>query len=107
MGITRHMWLRRAGECVRESVQDNGAAVRGVVNDLMYTPACLLPLSLQDNGAGMPHKDIPDMLGRVLSGTKYGVKQVRICLWHSIMPCPSSVILTIYPWHSHHCCAHG
>lgn len=26
---------------------------------------------------GMPHKDIPDLLGRVLSGTKYGVKQTR------------------------------
>ena len=26
---------------------------------------------------GMAHKDIPDMLGRVLSGTKYGVKQTR------------------------------
>lgn len=26
---------------------------------------------------GMSHKDIPDMLGRVLSGTKYGVKQTR------------------------------
>jgi DNA topoisomerase VI subunit B len=25
----------------------------------------------------MPHKDIPNMLGRVLSGTKYGVKQTR------------------------------
>lgn len=25
----------------------------------------------------MAHKDIPDMLGRVLSGTKYGVKQTR------------------------------
>lgn len=32
---------------------------------------------VQDNGAGMPHKDIPNMLGRVLSGTKYGVKQTR------------------------------
>ncbi len=32
---------------------------------------------LQDNGGGMPHKDIPLMLGRVLSGTKYGVKQTR------------------------------
>ena len=31
----------------------------------------------QDNGSGMPHKDIPNMLGRVLSGTKYGVKQTR------------------------------
>lgn len=25
----------------------------------------------------MPHADIPNMLGRVLSGTKYGVKQTR------------------------------
>jgi DNA topoisomerase VI subunit B len=35
------------------------------------------PPQLQDNGAGMPHGDIPDMLGRVLSGTKYGVCQTR------------------------------
>ena len=26
---------------------------------------------------GMPHADIPNLLGRVLSGTKYGVKQTR------------------------------
>ena len=26
---------------------------------------------------GMPYKDIPEMMGRVLSGTKYGVKQTR------------------------------
>ena len=31
----------------------------------------------QDNGTGMPHKDIPNLLGRVLSGTKYGLKQTR------------------------------
>ncbi|MEW5318661.1 MAG: hypothetical protein WDW38_009866 [Sanguina aurantia] len=31
----------------------------------------------KDNGSGMPHADIPNMLGRVLSGTKYGVKQTR------------------------------
>ena len=35
------------------------------------------PPLLQDNGIGMPHKDIPNLLGRVLSGTKYGVKQTR------------------------------
>lgn len=35
------------------------------------------PARPQDNGMGMSHKDIPDMLGRVLSGTKYGVKQTR------------------------------
>lgn len=32
---------------------------------------------MQDNGMGMPHKDIPNLLGRVLSGTKYGVQQTR------------------------------
>ncbi|CAG9461021.1 unnamed protein product [Pedinophyceae sp. YPF-701] len=34
-------------------------------------------VTVRDNGMGMPHKDIPDMLGRVLSGTKYGVRQTR------------------------------
>ncbi|KAK9847694.1 hypothetical protein WJX84_000913 [Apatococcus fuscideae] len=34
-------------------------------------------VTVKDNGMGMPHKDIPDLLGRVLSGTKYGVKQTR------------------------------
>lgn len=31
----------------------------------------------QDNGCGMQHDKIPDMLGRVLSGSKYGVRQTR------------------------------
>ncbi|KAG5398073.1 hypothetical protein IGI04_019887 [Brassica rapa subsp. trilocularis] len=31
----------------------------------------------EDNGKGMPHDDIPNMFGRVLSGTKYGLKQTR------------------------------
>jgi DNA topoisomerase-6 subunit B len=34
-------------------------------------------VTVRDNGAGMAHADIPEMLGRVLSGTKYGVKQTR------------------------------
>jgi len=34
-------------------------------------------VTVQDNGTGMPHDRIPDMLGRVLSGTKYGMKQTR------------------------------
>lgn len=33
-------------------------------------PPFRLP-ALQDNGMGMSHKDIPEMLGRVLSGTKW------------------------------------
>ncbi|KAG2447229.1 hypothetical protein HYH02_007969 [Chlamydomonas schloesseri] len=45
-----------------------GANMRG---NLFYK------VTVKDNGAGMSHKDIPNMLGRVLSGTKYGVKQTR------------------------------
>lgn len=32
---------------------------------------------MQDNGSGMPHAQIPEMLGKVLSGTKYGMQQTR------------------------------
>ena len=34
-------------------------------------------ITVKDNGKGMQHDDIPNMLGRVLSGTKYGVRQTR------------------------------
>jgi DNA topoisomerase-6 subunit B len=34
-------------------------------------------LTCRDNGCGMPHDKVPDMLGRVLSGSKYGVRQTR------------------------------
>ena len=34
-------------------------------------------LSVKDNGCGMAHNAIPDLLGRVLSGSKYGVRQTR------------------------------
>jgi hypothetical protein len=34
-------------------------------------------VTVRDNGKGMSHEDIPNMLGRVLSGTKYGVRQAR------------------------------
>ncbi|GMN26493.1 hypothetical protein TIFTF001_001327 [Ficus carica] len=34
-------------------------------------------VTCKDNGRGMPHEDIPNMFGRVLSGTKYGLKQTR------------------------------
>lgn len=34
-------------------------------------------VTVEDNGVGMNHSDVPDMLGRVLSGTKYGVRQTR------------------------------
>lgn len=32
---------------------------------------------VKDNGSGMSHEHIPDMLGKVLSGTKYSLKQTR------------------------------
>jgi hypothetical protein len=34
-------------------------------------------ISVKDNGCGMAHHAIPDLLGRVLSGSKYGVRQTR------------------------------
>lgn len=34
-------------------------------------------ITVRDNGTGMPHDDVPNMLGRVLAGTKYCVRQSR------------------------------
>eukprot|EP00980_Cylindrotheca_fusiformis_P011233 scaffold2575_cov101-Cylindrotheca_fusiformis.AAC.7 len=34
-------------------------------------------IKVKDNGCGMKHHKIPDLLGRVLSGSKYGVRQTR------------------------------
>lgn len=34
-------------------------------------------LKVKDNGCGMSHDKVPDLLGRVLSGSKYGVRQTR------------------------------
>ncbi|TVU11126.1 hypothetical protein EJB05_44692 [Eragrostis curvula] len=39
--------------------------------------ASFFRVTCKDNGRGMPHDDIPNMLGRVLSGTKYGLRQTR------------------------------
>ncbi|CAM8964552.1 unnamed protein product [Rhodiola kirilowii] len=39
--------------------------------------ASIYKVSCKDNGRGMTHDDIPNMFGRVLSGTKYGLKQTR------------------------------
>ncbi|XAR69882.1 DNA topoisomerase (ATP-hydrolyzing) [Bertholletia excelsa] len=46
-------------------------AIRGRGEASFYRVTC------KDNGKGMPHDDIPNMFGRVLSGTKYGLKQTR------------------------------
>lgn len=34
-------------------------------------------VNVSDNGSGMPHVDVPNMMGRVLAGTKYCVQQAR------------------------------
>ncbi len=34
-------------------------------------------ITVRDNGCGMAHEAIPELLGRVLSGSKYGVRQTR------------------------------
>ncbi|KAL5708008.1 DNA topoisomerase (ATP-hydrolyzing) [Ranunculus cassubicifolius] len=39
--------------------------------------ASFFRVTCKDNGKGMSHDDIPNMFGRVLSGTKYGLKQTR------------------------------
>ena len=36
--------------------------------EAVYYSVCV-----KDNGCGMPHEDIPNMMGRVLSSTKYGM----------------------------------
>ena len=36
-----------------------------------------LRLSVKDNGSGVPNKDIPDLFGRVLTGSNYGARQTR------------------------------
>ncbi|MHA2363895.1 MAG: DNA topoisomerase VI subunit B [Candidatus Hodarchaeales archaeon] len=36
-----------------------------------------LRLTVQDNGLGVPEKDVPDLFGRVLTGSNYGARQTR------------------------------
>ncbi|KAL0240819.1 hypothetical protein GEMRC1_006055 [Eukaryota sp. GEM-RC1] len=38
---------------------------------------CYYRVTCQDNGIGLAHDDIPNAFGRVLAGTKYGVRQTR------------------------------
>lgn len=58
-----------AGKKVKESAASKSVRGRGEAS--FYRVTC------KDNGRGMAHDDIPNMFGRVLSGTKYGLKQTR------------------------------
>ncbi|TYI48566.1 hypothetical protein E1A91_D13G257200v1 [Gossypium mustelinum] len=57
------------GKKVKEHAVSKSSKGRGEAS--FYRVTC------RDNGRGMPHDDIPNMFGRVLSGTKYGLKQTR------------------------------
>ncbi|XWS28256.1 hypothetical protein CRYUN_Cryun25bG0050900 [Craigia yunnanensis] len=57
------------GKKFKEPAAPKGVKGRGEAS--FYRVTC------KDNGRGMPHDDIPNMFGRVLSGTKYGLKQTR------------------------------
>ncbi|KAA8495488.1 DNA topoisomerase 6 subunit B [Porphyridium purpureum] len=45
--------------------------------DAAYLPSNMFRITVTDNGSGMPHESIPQMMGRVLAGTKYCVRQNR------------------------------
>ena len=55
-----------AEENMLDSQRSNGGG-----NERYFKLTCI------DNGCGMPHDRVPQMFGRVLSGSKYGVKQAR------------------------------
>ncbi|KAK4254876.1 hypothetical protein QN277_007953 [Acacia crassicarpa] len=60
---------KNAAHGKKVTAASKGAKGRGEAS--FYRVTC------KDNGKGMPHDDIPNMFGRVLSGTKYGLKQTR------------------------------
>ncbi|CAM9660593.1 unnamed protein product, partial [Ectocarpus sp. 13 AM-2016] len=55
----------------KKAKNDKRGRSKGDSHSLYYRVKC------KDNGVGMPHDKIPDMLGVVLSSSKYGVRQAR------------------------------
>lgn len=75
---------RLAKEARAQEVQAKNASLGKKVKDQSTMKgmkgrgeASFYRVTCKDNGKGMPHDDIPNMFGRVLSGTKYGLKQTR------------------------------
>ncbi|KAK9840997.1 hypothetical protein WJX81_004968 [Elliptochloris bilobata] len=60
-----------AVDAKRKEIEARRAAAASKATKTFYK------ITVKDNGTGMPHEDIPGLLGRVLSSTKYGVKQTR------------------------------
>lgn len=56
--------------------KDNKKSAKGTTKQKRNTEA-YFNIKVRDNGCGMAHDAIPDLLGRVLSGSKYGVRQTR------------------------------
>eukprot|EP00126_Sphaerothecum_destruens_P006083 Sdes_comp19206_c0_seq1m10066 len=64
--------MDRKNEKIYSERETGGEAVKNSRVKTMY-----YKVTVTDNGCGMPFADIPNMFGRVLAGTKYGVKQAR------------------------------
>jgi DNA topoisomerase VI subunit B len=66
------------GEDDNKDGEDNGAV--GATSKKARKKAsqqAYFAIKVRDNGCGMGHNDVPELLGRVLSGSKYGVRQTR------------------------------
>jgi DNA topoisomerase-6 subunit B len=59
-------------EAAAEDAETGKKAGRAKKDEVMY-----YRVVVRDNGCGMKHENIPEMLGRVLAGSKYGVRQTR------------------------------
>ncbi|XP_065866016.1 DNA topoisomerase 6 subunit B isoform X1 [Euphorbia lathyris] len=68
---TQEIQAKNAGSGKKSKEQPAAKGMKGRGEASFYRVTC------KDNGKGMPHDDIPNMFGRVLSGTKYGLKQTR------------------------------
>ncbi|CAI9770554.1 unnamed protein product [Fraxinus pennsylvanica] len=74
---------RLAKEARLQEIQAKNASVGKkvklptITKPLKSREASYFRVTCKDNGRGMPHDDIPNMFGRVLSGTKYDLKQTR------------------------------
>lgn len=66
------LFTPEAAEAAAASPAEPGGLAPGRRGGTLY-----YQVTVRDNGCGMAHDDVPNMLGIVLSGTKYGVKQTR------------------------------
>lgn len=72
--------VKKKGKAVAAAADADGAEEGGgaaKVKGKSKSDALYYRVTVRDNGCGMKHEQIPNMLGRVLSGSKYGVRQTR------------------------------